>query len=264
MRKCVLCLLLFLSFASAALAQVPTGPVSVTPLELYRFRMSNVNLGYILTWSYDEGVNSGYVYDGIVGGIYPIPAAGYTPDPASGLVPLHRWTVIMHGRASTVHATYFLTNVPSNYTYDGIRGYVFPAGTTSHNYPGVTVNLGQIYNYYDQTYGYWYGRAGESPPLAYNYIYQGLLCASTPAATGTRPDFCAGQPFDCRAYLTTHAYDVTFYPPPPPPPPPTCDPYAEQDCYLNGGTWNSSMCTCKLPTTCPPGMICPIGPGGDS
>ncbi|MDQ3744486.1 MAG: hypothetical protein M3444_08895 [Acidobacteriota bacterium] len=32
-----------------------------------------------------------------------------------------------------------------------------------------------------------------------------------------------------------------------PPPPSSCDPLAEQDCYDNAGSWNSSTCQCTLP-----------------
>jgi hypothetical protein len=100
-------------------------PVQVAPQELYRFRISNTNLGYSLSALYQESIRDGLTYDGVVGGIYR-PPAGYTPDPASGLVPLHRWTVVENGwRVYTHHSIYYTTQ-PSNYTYNGILGYVLP------------------------------------------------------------------------------------------------------------------------------------------
>lgn len=40
---------------------------------------------------------------------------------------------------------------------------------------------------------------------------------------------------------------------PPPPPPPSCDPVQEQNCYANGGSWDSGACYCIYEP--PPGCV---------
>lgn len=72
----------------------------VNPTQLYRFRIPGGNLGYILTTEWTEGTRNNFIYQKIMGGVY-VPPSGYTPDPASGLVPLYRWNVLQNGRGYT-------------------------------------------------------------------------------------------------------------------------------------------------------------------
>lgn len=227
-------------------------PISVPPYQLFRFRISNSNLGYLLTPSWNEGINHGYFFEAIfsneggTAGIYPVPAPGYTPDPASGLVPLHRWTVIEHGRAYTYYSTYY-ANYGSNYHYDYIQGYVFPAGQTSHRFPnGFVTHLSQMSSFYSQSFGYWNGNGAigfqdyfEPPPNS-SFTYQGDIFSLPQAGASTYNG--------CNNCVSSHAADVLFYPPsppPPPPPPPSCDPNDQQYCANSGGSWDSSSCSCS-------------------
>lgn len=226
-------------------------PIMVSPHELYRFRISNTDLGYILTHNYQEGVNLGFTFDGIVGSIYPVPAPGYTPDPSSGLFPLHRWTVTESGwRVYTYHSIYFF-NHGSNYRYDGIRGYLYPPAASTASYStGPSTSLNKMSLWYSQRYGFWYGRGEvgsssgfEFPPNS-SFANQGAIASMPPPTLGTRPDFCAN--FNPLCLFGSTSFRVQFNPPPPPPPPPTCDPNDEQFCWNNSGMWDPNTCFCDF------------------
>jgi Putative metal-binding motif len=215
-------LLLVLLLSGLTLPRPAVGqqqPIWVSPQELYRFLISPSDLGYSLSALYQESLRDGFYYNGIVGSIYR-PPAGYTPDPASGLVPLHRWIIVEGGwRVYTHHTTYPLTP-PSNYTYGGILGYVFPPTTTSHTFDsGVTASLTQMSMWYSQSYGVFNGRGApgygsyEFPPNS-SFAYQGVIAAMPPPVGGTRPDRCTeyGPFYYCPPFNTS--YDVRFNPPP--------------------------------------------------
>lgn len=245
-----LCLLV-LTGLSMALPILGQSPVSVAPQELYRFRISNTDLGYSLSALYAQSLQDGLIYDGVVGSIYR-PPTGYTPDPASGLVPLYRWTVVENGwRVYTYHSIYYAAH-PSNYTYNGILGYVFPPATAQ------SAARGLLSQWYSQSYGVFNGRGApgylgfEYPPHS-SFVYQGSIAAMGLAVSGTRPDFCtdpATSIYCVDPFITN--LNVTFYPPPPAP---TCNPNQRQSCLDNGGTWNASTCTCRA-QQCPWNMNC--------
>jgi len=245
-RSLPILLLLLTPLITTKPAVAQSSPIQVQPHQLYRFRISATDLGYILTSDNQEGVNLGFTYDGIVGSIYPVPAPGYTPDPAAGLYPLHRWTVVESGwRVYTYHSIYYSSH-GSNYTYNGIRGYVFPPAATSHTFAsGDTAALNHLSIYYSQNYGFWNGLVLNGgfftyPPGGYGFSYQGLIAASPNPTVGTRPGACTG----CPTPGFGPNYAVQFNPPPPPPD--ECeDLFAEQACYDNGGTWNSLTCQCN-------------------
>ncbi len=258
--RCFHYLALIVLFAVAASLQAngQSNPVSVTPTTLYRFLISSSDGGYLLTGIYQEGVANNYFFQGPIFapgdgplGLY-IPPSGYTPAPASGLVPLHRWLVIQDGWRNYYYFSTFYSTQGSDYHYQGIAGYVFPPGTTSHQFTGidgngqanVTVSLHQLSVFYSQNYGYWngYGASGfgfvESPPNG-TYAYHGNLCAVINALDNTQNPLPPSS--------VPHVWDVLFYPPPPPPPPPPCD--ASQaikaKCAQLGGWWDDETCSCQ-------------------
>src|SRR5262245_50751262 len=197
-----ICLALFACVAVVASPPVggQSGAVIVQPTRVYRFIMSQSEKGVLLTGIFSEGVANGFAFDLVAInfaaagylGMY-VPPPGYTPDPSSGLVPLHRWTVMEHGRAYCYFSTYF-TSYGINYYYNGIAGWVFPPGTTQVNINGLaTVELHQLSVFYSQDVGYWYGYGGtpgfnyvEQPPPIDNdfrpYAYHGNA-AALPIAT---------------------------------------------------------------------------------
>ena len=85
-------------------------------------------------------------------GIY-VPPSGYTPDPSSGLVPLHRWLVIQDGWRNYYYYSTVLSFHGSDYHYQGIQGYVFPTGTTQFR----GFELTKMSSWYSQSHGYWNG-----------------------------------------------------------------------------------------------------------
>ena len=232
------------------------GPVPVTPTRLYRFQVSYSDGGHLLTGIYQNGVSYGYTYDPIFPGVgIYVPPAGYTPKPSVGLVPLHQWTVIQNGwRTYYYYSPFFSTSLGSDYHYNGIVGYVFPAGTTQHHFDGIdgngqanfTVPLTQLSIWYSQDLGYWNG-AGvsgydaftESPPNRAGklpYIFQGIDCA-LPIA-----QFDSQNPPN--PLVINHAWDVIFFPPPPPP---TCNASqaTKNKCAQLGGAWDNETCSCQ-------------------
>jgi hypothetical protein len=157
----VLCCLALITCAATSLwAQTTT---FVSPVPFYRFRVSDTNLGYLYTASFQEGINAGFTPDGvlhnsngIIGYVVVPPAQNSTPAD-TGLVPLHRLRVIESGRAYW-YLTTSLGTYGSNYTYEGIAGYAF---NLSDPRPGLTLTA-----YYSQRYGYWFAVAGERVPDA--------------------------------------------------------------------------------------------------
>lgn len=152
--------------------------VYVYPTQLYRFRISNQNLGYLLTQYYSEGVNHGYTYEGVVGSIYtaPPPNNGVFLPRSSDLLPIHQWTVIEHGRAYTYYSFVYSAH-GSNYTYDGIRGYMFNPSLQAafvnpyFNQPPQYVPLNKVHRWYSQSKGYFYGTAIPVNTSVNPYVY---------------------------------------------------------------------------------------------
>src|SRR5262245_51741949 len=110
-----LCLTLFASVVVIVSPAVEgQSAVIVQPTRIYRFVVSFQDGGFLLTGIYPEGPANGYTFepvainipgDGYLGMYVPPP--GYTADPSSGLVPLHRWTVIQSGwRTYYYYSTY--------------------------------------------------------------------------------------------------------------------------------------------------------------
>ena len=217
LRTIPLLVLLLSGLAAPRPAVGQQQPIWVAPQELYRFRISNRDLGYSLSALYPESIRDGFYYETTLGSIYR-PPAGYTPDPASGLVPLYRWTVVENGwRVYTHHSTYYGTH-SSNYTYNGILGYVFPPGTTSHTFDtGGPVSLTQFSMWYSQKYGVFngigaYGYSSYVEPAPHSsFAYQGVIAAMPPPVFGTNPNHYF-PPYG------QYPYVVKFNPPPPPPP----------------------------------------------
>jgi hypothetical protein len=221
------------------------------PYELYRFHMGSTNGYFYSPWyqhtaqyySYLGPIGSG-ASTGTTAGIYPNPQQGYTPDPASGLLPLYQWTVI-EGFRSYIHLSIYYGYHGSNYHFNGITGYVYPASTTVDPLFGMpTVKVSA---WYSQSRGYWYGIGEpadgiyEYPPYGAGYQFHGVpfrLPAPPTAATG--PGRC-GSSFP---YISCDGSRAVRYDPPP-----ACsDPVGEQNCYNSGGQWNPDNCTC----TCNP------------
>ena len=261
MKRFLLLLSLYLTvFTLFGVATTPrangqNGPQFVEPDTLYRFQVSDDDGGHLLTGWYGEGPANGYTYNqmntpffnGL--GIYR-PSPGYTPDPASGLVALHRWLVIQDGwRTYFYYSTGYLDLTGTDYHYQGIAGYVFPPWMTQTptGFP-----LYQLSSYYSQSFGYWNGFGGgngyivtESPPNT-SYYYQGTTCAMPAAVYNSQ---FPTNPFPGNQ---SHALDVLFYPPPPPPGGGggggggTC--YSPSGgvgaCRHNGGLWNYESCEC--------------------
>jgi hypothetical protein len=185
---------------AAAAESFAQSQVYVYPTQLYRFRISNTNLGYLLTPSYSEGVSHGYTHEKTVGSIY-VPPAGFVPS-TPNLVPIHQWTVIQNGRAYTYYS-YVYFNAPSNYTYDGVRGYMFAPtlqSITLSPFPGFpqTYLLHRLRAYYSESKGFWFGTGdplatnpvtyiNENPPNNSGFVFQGITATYLPSPYGTCP-----------------------------------------------------------------------------
>jgi hypothetical protein len=247
--------------ASAPRASGQTGPQFVGPTTLYRFQVSYWDGGHLLTGWYSEGPANNYTYDPMNSpflnglGIY-LPPAGYTPDPASGLVPLHRWLVIEDGwRTYFYYSTGYIDTTGTNYHYQGITGYVYPPGMTQS--PS-GLELYQLSVFYSQDLGYWNGFGGgggnnfnftEDPPNRPGklpYVYHGSACSMPFSFYNPQfpPSPNPGQP---------SIGMVLFYPPPPPPSGGggsgggSCTPPqgAVGACQHNGGWWDYESCQCE-------------------
>jgi hypothetical protein len=250
-----LCLTLFTIFgvASAPSASGQSGQIFVQPTPLYRFQVSYWDGGHLLTANYQEGPANGYTFDpfnyptvdGL--GIY-VPPPGYTADPSSGLVPLHRWTVIQNGWRTYFYYSTYYSNLGGDYHYNGIAGWVFTPGRTSLFNPAFTqpLPLHQLSVWYSQDLGFWNGygtypgnpvepppnRSGKRP-----YYDQGVIAALPPACAQPPPPGSLG----CAPYAQA------FNPPPPPPPPGSCNTpqWIRNKCVQQGGWWDDETCSCQ-------------------
>lgn len=248
----LLACLALLSFSDTARPLQAQTTSVVSPVPFYRFRVSNSNLGYLYTASFQEGMNAGYTPDGvlhnsngIIGYIVVPPTANSTPVSGQGLQPLHRWRVVENGR------TYFYLNPGygtngGNYTYEGIAGYTFNLNDNTH--PGFTFTA-----YYSQRYGYWFALDGERRPDASVEYSPWLPPPSncqfqiTDPATGLY--YCttyANHGSICKLMVNSGgAFSFTTPPPPPPPGPCNVGQGIKNKCAQLGGFWNDETCSCE-------------------
>ncbi len=231
-------------------------PVGVFPTALYRFQISYWDGGHLLTHFYNEGAANGHQDDTWIHpfldapmGIYR-PPDGYTPDPSSGLVRLHRWRVVQNGwRVYYYYSTYYSEH-GSDYHYEGVAGWVFSPGTGSN--PANGAPLAPLNIWYSTDLGFWYefrifgDQTGELPPNRpgkNNYVPQGRIANLPPACINPQFPGQVAPAENCFGYV------VQFNPPPPPPPPPppgSCN--ATQAmisrCVQRGGDWDDETCSC--------------------
>lgn len=247
-----LCLALTLAALTIALAPPPaakaqSGPISAAPTPiLYRWRVSNSNLGYMLHQSLAAGQNLGYTNEGSVfqpffpnsqrAGIVNPQPPGYTPAPGNPLIPIYQWRVVQSGR------TYYYYSGPSfgggsGYYYEGQLGWVLPPNYTTPS--GSTVQGVPINYYYSTRYGYWYtSQRPDVPGLP------GGICFPDTCNAGTTSYRFQGVGFQLPVWDTSYQNPPEFIFDPPPPAP-ICDPADEQYCYDTGGSWDSSTCSCN-------------------
>ena len=245
------CVALITGATTSLLAQTTT---FVSPVPFYRFRVSNTNLGYLYTTSFQEGINAGFTPDGVqhsadgaIGFVVVPPTQDSPPVAGQGLVPLHRLRVIESGRAYW-YLTTSLGTYGSNYTYEGIAGYAF---NLTDPHPGLTLTA-----WYSQSYGYWFAVDGERVPDS-SFLF---------GQFGPLPSNCQFQYIDpatslyyCSTYRNhgsiaklmqnqfAGSFAFTTPPPPPPPPPPgscTASVSIKSKCSLLGGIWNDETCSC--------------------
>lgn len=256
-------IILFTIFGVASLPRASGQTQLVIPTPLYRFEVSYWDGGHLLTGIYQEGLANGYSFDPIYYlffdgmGIY-VPSPGYTPDPTSGLVPLHRWTVIQDGwRTYYYYSTNYSQQGP-DYHYNGVAGYVFPPGQTeAHVHDGFILPLNQLSVFYSQDLGFWNGYGGtgygfvEPPPNRSGkapYVYQGVIAACPP--TVYDPQF-PPQPNPGANFSSE--WRVLFYAPGTPPGGGggggggSCNPSSGtvNACHHNGGEWDYESCSCQ-------------------
>jgi hypothetical protein len=240
--------------AAAPRASGQQNPVFVVPTPFYRFQVSYWDGGHLLTGYFGEGTANNYTYDPINYptsdglGIY-VPPSGYTPDPASGLVPLHRWAVIQNGWRTYFYYSTYYASYGGDYHYNGIAGYVFAPGRTStiNPFSGQSLPLHQLSVWYSQDLGFWngYGSYGyssyvEPPPNRSGkqpYYDQGIIAALPPGCPQPNPPGSIG----CGPYT------IRFDPPPPPPPPGSCNTpqFIKNKCVQQGGWWDDETCECQ-------------------
>jgi hypothetical protein len=251
----LLCCLALLAFTDASLPLQAQTTYQVSPVPFYRFRVSNTNLGFLYTASFQEGANAGFTPDGVlhnsngvIGYIVVPPVANATPVNGQGLQPLHRWRVIESGRAYWYLSPFYST-LGGNYTYEGIAGYTF--NLYDNNHPGFTFTA-----FYSQSYGYWFALDGERQPDAsvdyspylpppsncqFQYINpaNGLYYCSTYRNHGS---ICKLLPGPSGSFTFT-----TPPPPPPPPPPGSCNAGqgVRNKCAQLGGFWDEDCCCCS-------------------
>lgn len=209
------CFLALSVLAGAQRAQAQSQYVSPVPFE--RFIVSNVDLGTLLTANYSEGVNANFLYYPFpqTAGIVLSPAAGWTPTPGQGLLPLYRWKVHQSNRWYYYYSVYYST-LGSGYTYEGVSGYVLPA---DGSFGGVNLIAD-----YSQSRGYYFSLPNEPIPgnagNQFGFNYQGVTCNLPQGGT--------------------YSFD-------PPPPPPACNPSQAlmNKCSLLGGFWDFDSCSCQ-------------------
>jgi hypothetical protein len=262
LTRLVLCLTLFTIFGviNAPRASAQTDPITVQPTAIYRFQISFWDGGHLLTHVFNEGAANGHTFDpfnhptfnGL--GIYR-PPDGYTADPSTGLVRLHRWRVVQSGwRVYYYYSIYFAPH-GSDYHYEGVAGWVFPPNQFSLFHPAFInpLPLHPLSIWYSTDLGFWYGYGifpgnfVEQPPNRSGkeiYFPQGLI-ASLPS-TCIDPQFQTPPPpggVGC-------PYGMRFNPPPPPPPPPppaSCNVSTalKAKCGQLGGSWDDDTCSCQ-------------------
>ncbi len=251
---CSLCMFIGVTMPQRASAQD-----CAIPSTFYRFLVSGSDGGWLLTGYYPEGPANGYSWDGgLVNpgsgwlGIYFHPDNGNVPDPASGLVPLYRWTVIQNGwRTHYYYSTYY-TQQPSDRYFNGVAGYVFPPSMQFYHGLG----LRPLTIWYSQYYGFWYGYGPlpndgccyEQPPNG-TFQYQGIIAQLPPAVWDYQfpPSPSTGPPIGSSAWTICfqapsgggggggggNGGDCT---------PSTSDLSA---CRHLGGFWNYDTCECE-------------------
>ena len=216
----LLLLLAFLgvNFSTTTKARVKPRPQSqlVPPVDFHRFIVNNSELGTLLTTNFQEGVNLNFAS-------YPFPqtakiavppAAGWTPTPGQGLIPLYRYHITQNGR---IYYGYFNgLNFGSGYTFQGIAGYVLPGNGSFGGIP--------LQAYYSQTKGYFYTVGNEVPigyPFQFGFAYHGSPCYLPQG----------GQ----------FSWD-------PPPPEPECNASLalRSRCARLGGFWDDECCCCQF------------------
>ncbi len=262
-----------LTFTALMIGLVPLPAVkaqsgtSSIPVTLYRWRVSNSNYGYMLHQSLSAGQNLGYANEGSVyqtffasslrGGIVPPQPPGYTPAPGNPLIPIYQWRVVQGGRTYYYYSGAGFGGGPGYY-YEGQLGWVLPANYQSGSaldQNGRPIHSAPINYYYSTSKGYWYTSFRPDQGGAVQ------ICFPDACHPGNTSYSFQGVGFQLPIWDSAPGN----FPPPaftflPPPPPPTCDPIDEQACYNNGGSWNSSTCSCNYfdpdPEPCPPGMIC--------
>lgn len=244
----------------SATAQV-TQPGISRPIPLYRFQVPNASYGFLLTTNYQEGVNLGYIFLGqVVGGVVPPPAPGWTPAPGQGLVPMYRWRVRHRSGTNYYYSASISPDILANSenTLDGFIGYgLLPSNIW------MSGNRAALHLWYSSTNGYWYSSNATfgipTPRPNSSYNYQGVAYV-LPISSTIIPPPSSTLVCDPRDNCFTFV---------PPPTAPTCNADQEQACYTNGGTWNSSTCSCSylsLPgeeepfPECQPGRICAFNP----
>ena len=183
------------------------------PVDFHRFIVNWYTLGTFLTANYNEGAARGYAYYPFPGPmkIALPPGAGWTPVPGQGLQPLYRYRIVQGSR--TYYGYFNGLAYGSGYYYEGIAGYTLPG---YGQYGGVPLHA-----WYSQSKGYFYTQGFYEQP------YGGV-------GNGSFSDhyYPAYMP-DGASYCWN-------------PPPPACsNPGAEEECYINGGVWNTSNCTCS-------------------
>lgn len=215
------CLLALLAISGVE-TKVQAQSQLVTPVPFNRFIVSNVDLGTLLTANYAEGANLNFLY-------YPFPeqadivlppAAGWTPAPGQGLLPLYRWKVSQNGRIYYYYSVYY-TTLGSDYTYEGVAGYVLPA---DGSYGGIALACD-----YSQSRGYYFSIRSATTPIEpipgnsgnqHGFNYHGITCRLPQGGT----------------------YSFN-----PPPPPPACSAGSGviRKCSQLGGYWDFETCSCQ-------------------
>jgi hypothetical protein len=250
----LLCCLALLSFSNASLPLQAQTTSQVPAVPFYRFRVSDTNLGFLYTASFQEGTNAGFTPNGvnndpngIIGFIVVPPTPNSTPVDGQGLQPLYRWRVVEDGRLY-YHITPWLGTNGSNYTLEGIVGYTFNLHDNTR--PGLVLNA-----WYSQSYGYWYALIGERQPDA-SFDFSPFL---------PPPDNCQflyTNPANGLRYCSTYrdhgsickllqnqggSFTFTTPPPPPPPSPGPCNAGAgvRSKCAQLGGFWDDECCCCQ-------------------
>jgi hypothetical protein len=211
----IVCLLAVSVLAGAQSATAQSQYVS--PVPFYRFIVSNVNLGTLLTANYSEGVNSNFLYYPFpeTAGIVLPPASGWTPTPGQGLLPLYRWRVHQDNRWYFYYSIYYSSH-GSGYTYEGVSGYVLPP---DNSFGGINLVAD-----YSQTRGFYFRLPNESIPgntgNQFGFNYQGVICNLPQGGS--------------------YSFD-------PPPPPPSCNPSSSlvSKCAQLGGYWDYDSCSCQ-------------------